>query len=118
MDAITMRSGPGISAPACMVEEDGAPGGIRTPDQWLRKPLLYPAELQARCAVTCPLRGMRCQRVRCWLRSPGRAGRAICGDDAVGRRRGAQGAAAGYFATDWAAAGDVCDAGRWVCVVV
>src|SRR5690606_23743595 len=48
MDAITMRSGPGISAPACMVEEDGAPGGIRTPDQWLRKPLLYPAELQAR----------------------------------------------------------------------
>src|SRR5690606_29049385 len=26
----------------------GAPGGIRTPDQWLRKPLLYPAELQAR----------------------------------------------------------------------
>src|SRR5690606_17967700 len=29
--------------------QDGAPGGIRTPDQWLRKPLLYPAELQARC---------------------------------------------------------------------
>lgn len=28
--------------------EDGAPGGIRTPDQWLRKPLLYPAELRAR----------------------------------------------------------------------
>ena len=28
----------------------GAPGGIRTPDQWLRKPLLYPAELRARCA--------------------------------------------------------------------
>ena len=27
--------------------EDGAPGGIRTPDQWLRKPLLYPAELRA-----------------------------------------------------------------------
>lgn len=26
----------------------GAPGGIRTPDQWLRKPLLYPAELRAR----------------------------------------------------------------------
>ena len=26
----------------------GAPGGIRTPDQRLRKPLLYPAELQAR----------------------------------------------------------------------
>lgn len=25
----------------------GAPGGIRTPDQWLRKPLLYPAELRA-----------------------------------------------------------------------
>jgi hypothetical protein len=30
----------------------GAPGGIRTPDQWLRKPLLYPAELQARFART------------------------------------------------------------------
>ena len=28
--------------------ENGAPGGIRTPDQRLRKPLLYPAELQAR----------------------------------------------------------------------
>src|SRR3546814_6848484 len=27
--------------------QTGAPGGIRTPDQWLRKPLLYPAELQA-----------------------------------------------------------------------
>src|SRR5579859_5871493 len=26
---------------------NGAPGGIRTPDQWLRKPLLYPAELRA-----------------------------------------------------------------------
>src|SRR5688572_19543813 len=31
--------------------EDGAPGGIRTPDQWLRKPLLYPAELRARCVL-------------------------------------------------------------------
>ena len=29
-------------------QEIGAPGGIRTPDQWLRKPLLYPAELRAR----------------------------------------------------------------------
>ncbi len=28
--------------------QDGAPGGIRTPDQRLRKPLLYPAELRAR----------------------------------------------------------------------
>src|SRR6201999_514635 len=27
--------------------KDGAPGGIRTPDQRLRKPLLYPAELRA-----------------------------------------------------------------------
>jgi hypothetical protein len=31
----------------------GAPGGIRTPDQRLRKPLLYPAELQARDGY-CP----------------------------------------------------------------
>jgi hypothetical protein len=31
----------------------GAPGGIRTPDQRLRKPLLYPAELQARNGY-CP----------------------------------------------------------------
>jgi hypothetical protein len=30
----------------------GAPGGIRTPDQRLRKPLLYPAELQARGAYS------------------------------------------------------------------
>ena len=30
----------------------GAPGGIRTPDQWLRKPLLYPAELQARATYS------------------------------------------------------------------
>jgi hypothetical protein len=27
-----------------------APGGIRTPDPWLRRPLLYPAELQAQKA--------------------------------------------------------------------
>jgi hypothetical protein len=26
---------------------DGALGGIRTPGQWLRRPLLYPAELRA-----------------------------------------------------------------------
>src|SRR5437667_11769125 len=26
----------------------GAPGGIRTPDLWLRRPMLYPAELRAR----------------------------------------------------------------------
>ena len=32
--------------------EIGAPGGIRTPDQWLRKPLLYPAELRARFITT------------------------------------------------------------------
>lgn len=39
------RSGPWQQ---CVVAGDGAPGGIRTPDQWLRKPLLYPAELRAR----------------------------------------------------------------------
>ena len=33
-----------------ILTEIGAPGGIRTPDQWLRKPLLYPAELRARMA--------------------------------------------------------------------
>lgn len=33
-----------------ILAETGAPGGIRTPDQWLRKPLLYPAELRARMA--------------------------------------------------------------------
>lgn len=31
----------------------GAPGGIRTPDQWLRKPLLYPAELRAPGRALC-----------------------------------------------------------------
>ena len=30
----------------------GAPGGIRTPDPRLRRPMLYPAELQARQALT------------------------------------------------------------------
>lgn len=34
--------------------KNGAPGGIRTPDQWLRKPLLYPAELRARCRTAAP----------------------------------------------------------------
>jgi hypothetical protein len=29
----------------------GAPGGIRTPDLWLRRPMLYPAELRARDAI-------------------------------------------------------------------
>ncbi|AGI06616.1 Hypothetical Protein XCAW_00798 [Xanthomonas citri subsp. citri Aw12879] len=33
--------------------EFGAPGGIRTPDQWLRKPLLYPAELRAPGRTLC-----------------------------------------------------------------
>ena len=36
--------------------EIGAPGGIRTPDQWLRKPLLYPAELRARTTRRRPPR--------------------------------------------------------------
>lgn len=34
-----------------VIDISGAPGGIRTPDQWLRKPLLYPAELQAHLAM-------------------------------------------------------------------
>ena len=34
----------------------GAPGGIRTPDQWLRKPLLYPAELRAPVRIFAPFR--------------------------------------------------------------
>ena len=37
----------------------GAPGGIRTPDQRLRKPLLYPAELQARGRLLWPIRPCR-----------------------------------------------------------
>ena len=40
----TVRDAPGV---VC-----GAPGGIRTPDQRLRKPLLYPAELQARAGYS------------------------------------------------------------------
>jgi hypothetical protein len=27
----------------------GAPGEVRTPDLWFRRPSLYPAELRARC---------------------------------------------------------------------
>lgn len=38
----------GVSRLIVQQKQDGAPGGIRTPDQWLRKPLLYPAELRAR----------------------------------------------------------------------
>src|SRR6266702_689194 len=30
------------------MERSGAPGAIRTPDLWFRRPALYPAELQAR----------------------------------------------------------------------
>ena len=30
------------------IEENGAPGGIRTPDQVVRSHLLYPAELRVR----------------------------------------------------------------------
>ena len=29
----------------------GAPGGIRTPDRWLRSPLLYPTELPGRALI-------------------------------------------------------------------
>ena len=32
--------------------KNGAPGAIRTPDLWFRRPTLYPAELQARIRVT------------------------------------------------------------------
>ena len=35
----------------------GAPGGIRTPDPRLRRPMLYPTELQARWALTIHQRG-------------------------------------------------------------
>jgi hypothetical protein len=35
-----------------VLEKNGAPGGIRTPDLRIRSPLLYPAELQAqKCHV-------------------------------------------------------------------
>ena len=38
---------------ACIAAQaNGAPGGIRTPDPRLRRPMLYPTELQARRAVT------------------------------------------------------------------
>ena len=33
------REGIALRADARVRKEDGAPGGIRTPDQWLRKPL-------------------------------------------------------------------------------
>jgi hypothetical protein len=31
---------------------NGAPGEVRTPDLWFRRPSLYPAELRARCFET------------------------------------------------------------------
>ncbi len=30
-----------------ILKGNGAPGAIRTPDRWYRKPVLYPAELRA-----------------------------------------------------------------------
>ena len=33
------------------LSSDGAPGGIRTPDPRLRRPMLYPTELQARAGI-------------------------------------------------------------------
>ena len=35
--------------------EIGAPGGIRTHDPWLRRPILYPAELRARHMKSYPI---------------------------------------------------------------
>lgn len=49
--------------------EDGAPGGIRTPDQWLRKPLLYPAELRARCTAESETGAPNLRIVRSFSRS-------------------------------------------------
>ena len=40
----------------------GAPGGIRTPDPRLRRPMLYPTELQARQVVTIHHAGSRLHR--------------------------------------------------------
>ena len=40
----------------------GAPGGSRTPGPRLRRPLLYPAELQARATCFCPQSGMASSR--------------------------------------------------------
>ena len=36
---------------------NGAPGAIRTPDRWYRKPVLYPAELRAHTSY--PLRRLK-----------------------------------------------------------
>ena len=47
--ACSRRRGRGLGTRG-VKRKDGAPGGIRTPDQWLRKPLLYPAELRALCS--------------------------------------------------------------------
>ena len=35
--------------------EDGVPGAIRTPDNWFRRPVLYPAELQAHIKYYSPM---------------------------------------------------------------
>jgi hypothetical protein len=38
---------------------NGAPGAIRTPDLWIRSPLLYPAELRAQTVAACEICGTR-----------------------------------------------------------
>jgi hypothetical protein len=35
----------------CLLEKNGAPGGIRTPDPLLRRQMLYPSELRARRSI-------------------------------------------------------------------
>src|SRR5437667_10463284 len=47
-DALTRGSWAGIGSPTrlTILSHRGAPGGIRTPDLWLRRPMLYPAELR------------------------------------------------------------------------
>ena len=72
-----------------------APGGIRTPDPWLRRPLLYPAELQARDAhprttqrsVDTSSALSLARRATPWARRTDSNGREEDGGDALGQVR-------------------------------
>jgi hypothetical protein len=45
--SLNIRKKP-LNTKGLKVKYNGVPGGIRTPDRWLRRPLLYPAELLGR----------------------------------------------------------------------
>ena len=57
--ATVQRSTIELRSPSCTFKKAGLPGGIRTPDPRLRRPPLYPAELQAASNPSSRVTGVR-----------------------------------------------------------